>query len=393
MQLLAQALAARDGELVMHFPSPRDQASARMAALEVLSLCLFAGCFPTAPREPGAARDAAAGAFVRANGGAEKAIITLMELALRGRIAAPGVAVRPGGAWVAPQLQQPMRELLGSAFFVLALACTDTLPEQLRLLKAADIMGLEDDPRLVRLRAQLLCFEVNRRESANAPPAELSACCDDIVKACDRVLAAVPGDLQAVFTKAFALRNNPEHHRWSEAVRLYEDYLARAEPDDRFRSAAHYHIGLILCMAGNVLGRARPSPYITRGWEGMPVGLAAAARARREYQAGVAAEEGRLPFFQPQGLPSKQAVAVMLANAKAADSAAQASPEAEQRQLEHMARMNEQMVGAAERKAAKLAAHEERARRQQQEAAARRKEEKAAAAAAALQRKKKTKKK
>jgi len=166
------------------------------------------------------------------------------------------------------------------------------------ILDMAISMGL-DDWRLARLRSQLNCFTLNRNEESDK--ATRTGIVNAIIADCDSVLKAKPTESTAIFVKAFALRCHPRRSMWHEAIPLYDRYLAHVSEDDRHRAAAHYHLGCLLILTAKE-GAER---------------TVATARARSEYQLGLAAEERRLPFFKPQGQSSKQALSFLLAGLKA----------------------------------------------------------------------------
>lgn len=319
VRLLAECYSADDGETVAQFPSFPVRERARSCLTEVLLQCLLAGCEPSAPREPRTALQGAVAALTKSLGGGLPATMDyLLKTAVDERIAATTES---------PRLSPDLRSLLSDALFVIA-QLSSNLDAMLAWVEMAAGMGFEaDDARLLRLRAQLNSFQMNRLEGR--PAEEMREVADAVVADCDRVLELEKDDLRALWTKAFALRNSsgaeataPDRlSRMVESTRLYERWLELAEPDSRHRPAGHYHLGWLYVVAANTAsGGEGPGGG---GWmqsKAVPEHVRAAARlARAEYLKGVTAEEARLPFLQPAGQQSKEFLSFILSGIKAAE--------------------------------------------------------------------------
>lgn len=124
-----------------------------------------------------------------------------------------------------------------------------------------------------------------------------------IVDDSDAALRLCPTDLTALYNKAFAWRYAPDAEGLARCVPLYKEYLAAAEPDDRFRPAAHYHLGYFRLVSTS-----------TRDFDASKdISSTALTTARKEYELGMAAESVRLPFFDPAAVTKKAVTKKVLA--------------------------------------------------------------------------------
>ena len=320
VQLLAGALSERGGELVVQWESAETEGSVYKCVQRVLSACLYAGCFPAVQGKPAEQLWEEIASFLDLYSFGD-----LLELSVLRQIGAP--SGMHGGLWVAAALPEKTRNQLAAALFCTAstlaadnndllLLLFDIEPEraQLDIARLAYSMGIEDS-RLWKLAARLHTFVLERLDDAEPETnkaGEKASCSELIAACCDEVLRMEPEDTEATFTKAFALGNHPDTARHApEAMLLYGRYLQAAEPDDCFRAAAHYHLGL-LSVQQHIMSISEKGQ--------MPIGHAemseeaesAFVMARKEYLQGLAAEEKRLPFLQPQGVPSKELLGLVL---------------------------------------------------------------------------------
>ena len=245
-----------------------------------------------------------------------------------------------------------------------------------QIVDCACDMGL-GEPSLFMLRAQLNSFLCNHLDAGGGGELDgedqgedqlsirqrKAACVEDIAKDCDRVLKARHDDPQAIYVKACALRNHPDVLRHaSDSMALFERFLQVAEPDDRFRPAAHYNLGMMSLLS---VGAGKGKGASGEGFDFLtdlddPEITTAFKHARQQYKLGMVAEEQRLPFFKPQGLPSKNWLGLILMHRKS--TAQQESQQAAavgkaQRQAAHFARQKEQQQAAAKRKIKRQLTH------------------------------------
>jgi hypothetical protein len=114
-------------------------------------------------------------------------------------------------------------------------------------------MGI-DDVRIYKLRIIMVGFLSLQAENLFAEKEGdestlHSRYLDTMLADSNTILQRNPSDLDALYTKAFALRSKPfQTQRFRLARDTYDEYLKLAEKDDRHRPAANYHAGATSCV-------------------------------------------------------------------------------------------------------------------------------------------------
>lgn len=226
----------------------------------------------------------------------DAAVDVLLTLAASTRVGEPS-RVRSDGVWLAPRLSPADATRLASSLLVLAhvRSMTDDMSAAGAVLDAALQSGLNDS-RLFCMRSQLRGFSFNQLAAAGAGDGELAACAAAMEADADAALKLDPNNLEALFSKGFALRSTPGLADLVSCITVYERYLAAAERDDRQRPAAHFHLGL-----ARVVSNFKSGTHTAD----QPVPQKVLNAARTDYENGVAAETARLPFFDAQAAKSK----------------------------------------------------------------------------------------
>jgi hypothetical protein len=207
---------------------------------------------------------------------------------------------------------RPGREAAGTAWaavFMVESLVMLSLPIKLKIA----------DARIYRRIACIFAFRVNILGDDQERKPETEQALREILAAllaiCEHLLNIDPNDIQSMHLKAFALRSYPltggvpsplDMARFEQAIALHEQYLALAEPDDRFRADAHYSIGALQLMLG--LRSAEASTKIGAV-------DAVVLSALKHYHRGLEAERSQLPCIPPRGpVDAKE----LLANVRAA---------------------------------------------------------------------------
>ncbi len=298
LDLLNTVYSTNDGELVVSW---REETShiALTTVMTCLMSCLSYACFPGQPPEEVMAR-----LLPAYDNDVFEVFEALLAIGVRDRVAAS--AGMHGNVWLAQKLPPEALERLTASIFVFAnMILTEAGSETLDLLDAACDMGISD-ARLYRLRAALNNFALSRLDQSKPEDkAKLRRLVDLIVEDCDRVLTKAPDAADAIFCKAFALRTGPDRAKLPLAITAYERFLSLVEKDDRFRPAAHYHIGFLYVVVSMGSDGAFTQPS-----------AAALEKARREYMRGLEAESVRLPIFLPTAAESKDFLSMILMGPK-----------------------------------------------------------------------------
>jgi len=324
--LVAAGFAVRDGSLVAHCPVVATLFVSSWAETFVKILIV----------------DALPHTLCLSWKSAEKlSIMSLLEEAANFKLASEGRILE--GVWCATctMMSSEAKEDLVSCMFahaslqMMLVTLTSDLTKIVSMLNYVVAMGI-DDVRIYKLRINMVGFLSLQAENLFAEKEGdestlHSRYLDTMLADSNAILQRNPSDLDALYTKAFALRSKPfQTQRFRLARDTYDEFLKLAEKDDRHRPAANYHAGATSCVIHIENPTSQVEMPIDNGsrkkfngqqkkiqGQQKPMNDKDSNLSLKYYNQGLQAELLRLPFFSPVGpIDSKEMLALYCAARK-----------------------------------------------------------------------------